>query len=190
MQEDDAGAWRLVLAGAFAIGDAYAQGAPPPPLAGARRRSGRTGAAGGGRGRGAAEAGPIRRMPDGKPDLSGFLQRERARRELRPGGAPAARADAWRPGHRGRSAGRQAADAGVGESGAEEPSDTGARLRRPDGALRHGRRRAARLLCAVTVLHHADADACRRAVRAHGVAADSNRPEPEAPAGHRPAVAG
>jgi hypothetical protein len=51
---------------------AYAQDAPP-----ARGRGAGAGAAaaGGGRGRGAPappEAGPLRRMPDGKPDLSGF----------------------------------------------------------------------------------------------------------------------
>ena len=50
-----------VLAGAV-----YAQA---PPAAG--RGAGPTGQAGGGAGRGAASS-PVRRMPDGKPDLSGF----------------------------------------------------------------------------------------------------------------------
>ena len=60
----------LVLAGALTIGDVYAQGAPPAPPG---RGTGAAGQAqGGGRGRGAPEAGPIRRLPDGKPDLSGF----------------------------------------------------------------------------------------------------------------------
>jgi hypothetical protein len=47
-----------------------AQGPPPPPQGG----GGRAGGTGGGRGGGAPapEAAPIRRMPDGKPDLSGF----------------------------------------------------------------------------------------------------------------------
>src|SRR6188508_2784579 len=56
----------------LAIGDAFAQDAPPPPPRG--RGAGAAGQAGpgGGRGRGGPEAGPIRRLPDGKPDLSGF----------------------------------------------------------------------------------------------------------------------
>ena len=67
---------RLALGVAFvavlAIGDAFAQDAPPPPPRG--RGAGAAGQAGpgGGRGRGGPEAGPIRRLPDGKPDLSGF----------------------------------------------------------------------------------------------------------------------
>ena len=56
----------VVLAGGLAAGAAQAQGPQPPAGRG-------TGAAGqpAGTGRGTA-AGPIRRMPDGKPDLSGF----------------------------------------------------------------------------------------------------------------------
>jgi hypothetical protein len=56
----------MVLAGALAAGAAQAQGAQQPAGRG-------TGPAGqpAGTGRGTA-AGPIRRMPDGKPDLSGF----------------------------------------------------------------------------------------------------------------------
>jgi hypothetical protein len=65
----------LVLAGALTIGDVYAQGAPPAPPGAAQERldrQGRRTRRGGGRGRGGPEAGPIRRSPDGKPDLSGF----------------------------------------------------------------------------------------------------------------------
>jgi hypothetical protein len=60
-----------VLLAVLAIGDAYGQGAPPPP---AGRGAGAAGQPpGSGRGRGNAPVpGPIRRMPDGKPDLSGF----------------------------------------------------------------------------------------------------------------------
>ena len=62
----------VALVATLTVGDAFAQGAPPPP---AGRGAGAAGQAGpgGGRGRGAAEAGPIRRLPDGKPDLSGFF---------------------------------------------------------------------------------------------------------------------
>jgi len=58
---------------ALAVSDAYAQGAPPAPARG--QGAGPAGQAGPGEGRGrgnAPAAGPIRRMPDGKPDLSGF----------------------------------------------------------------------------------------------------------------------
>ena len=56
----------------LALGEAYAQDAPTARGRGAGP-AGQAGAAPGrGRGRGAPEAGPIRRLPDGKPDLSGF----------------------------------------------------------------------------------------------------------------------
>jgi hypothetical protein len=65
----------VVLAGVLAVGSASAQGAPPPPGGRGAGPAGQTGAAPGrGRGRGAPEAGPIRRLPDGKPDLSGFYE--------------------------------------------------------------------------------------------------------------------
>ena len=60
------------FAGVLAAGDAFAQ---QPPAAGrGAGPAGQAGAPAGGRaGRGTGpEAGPIRRMPDGKPDLSGF----------------------------------------------------------------------------------------------------------------------
>ena len=63
----------IAVAGVLAIGNAYAQGAPPPPQGRGAGPAGEAGAAPGrGRGRGGPEAGPIRRLPDGKPDLSGF----------------------------------------------------------------------------------------------------------------------
>ena len=55
-----------VFAGLLAAGAVYAQGPPP-----AGRGAGPAGQAAGGAGRGAA-SNAIRRMPDGKPDLSGF----------------------------------------------------------------------------------------------------------------------
>ena len=66
---------RMVIVGVILAavgGSAYAQDASPPARG---RGAGAGGAAGGGRGRGgpaAPEAGPLRRLPDGKPDLSGF----------------------------------------------------------------------------------------------------------------------
>ena len=56
--------------------DLVAQEAPPPPAGG--RGAGAQGGRGGGGGRGAAAtakpAAPVRRLPDGKPDISGFWQ--------------------------------------------------------------------------------------------------------------------
>jgi hypothetical protein len=74
---------RVLIAGALLATTlsslALAQGPPPPPAQGDGGRAGGAGRAGGGGrgggGRGGAPevpAGPIRRMPDGKPDLSGF----------------------------------------------------------------------------------------------------------------------
>ena len=59
--------------------------------------------------------------------------------------------DARRTRHHRRSAGRQAADAGVGAGRAEEPAAARTRLRRPDRALLRGGRRAAIDVRAVAV---------------------------------------
>src|SRR5262245_42216252 len=61
----------VVLAGVLAAGEASAQGAPQPTQ-GRRAAPAGQGAGVTGRGRGAAAAPPVRRLPDGKPDLSGF----------------------------------------------------------------------------------------------------------------------
>ena len=61
----------VVLAGVLAAGEASAQGAPTAPQ-GRGAGAGGQGAGAAGRGRGTAAAPPVRRMPDGKPDLSGF----------------------------------------------------------------------------------------------------------------------
>ena len=65
-----------VLVVGLAVGDVYAQDAPPAPAGRGAGPAGQGQAAPGGgrgRGRGAPPApGPLRRMADGKPDLSGF----------------------------------------------------------------------------------------------------------------------
>ena len=121
----------------------------------------------------------LRRMPDGKPDLSGFFQADAggANWGFEPHSEP------FTPGGRG-----VLVDPPTGglpyqpwaKSGETEPHPTRARIRRPDGAL-FCRRCSPLPLRALSVSHRADADVRGDPARAHVVAHRAARRAPAPP---------